>query len=236
MPGHVHPQLRRPWCPSLHVSGQTPHDFCGIHCISFLGGLGRLVMGTDRRTIEKNHAEGLVRASNLFKEALPYPKLRPSNEQLCGNPPETKLRWQGTPLRAVLMTPENRGDRPSKVLRWGLAIRTDFLDQRLPDGSCGIGKDRLHHAHYKQLCSPFCYSRPNRSWTDSAYAGTAKGRRRQIKRLVLRFSSQLNEQKIHVSRQTDVGRAMTKKCKDAIHPRWLVLPATEYYDLLSNYY
>jgi len=159
---HVHPQLRRPWCQSLHVSGQAPHDLCSVHCIPFFGGPGRLVMGTDRRAIEKDHAQCRLRASYLFKEALPHTKLRPANEQLGGNPPGTKLRWQRAPLCAVLMAPENRRNRPSKVFRWGLALRTDFLDQRLPDGPGGIRKDRLHHAHHKQLCSPFCHSRPNR--------------------------------------------------------------------------
>lgn len=48
---------------------------------------GCLVMGTDYRAIEKDHAEGLISVFNLFKEALPHTEFRPSNEQLCRNPP-----------------------------------------------------------------------------------------------------------------------------------------------------
>ena len=97
------------------------------------GGPGRLVMGTDRRAIRKNHARCRVRAPDLFRQVLPDTGLRPANEQLCGNPPRTKPGWQDAPLCAVLMAPENRRYRPSKVLRRGLALRVDFLDQRLPD-------------------------------------------------------------------------------------------------------
>ncbi|EHH66895.1 hypothetical protein GMO_28420 [Gluconobacter morbifer G707] len=43
------------------------------------------MLGTDRRAIEKNHAAGLIFTFDLFKEVLPPPKLRPANEQLCGN-------------------------------------------------------------------------------------------------------------------------------------------------------
>lgn len=109
-----------------------------LPCIPFFSGPGRLVMSTDRRALEKDHAEGLIPVFDLLKEALPHPRLRPANEQLCGNPPGTKLRWQGAPLRAVLMAPENRRDRPSKIFRWGLSLRTDFFDQRLPDGPGGV--------------------------------------------------------------------------------------------------
>jgi len=110
-------------------------------------------MGTDYRAIEKNHAEGMVPVFDLFKEALPHTEFRPSNEQLCDNPPGIKLRWKGSPFRTVLMAPlvapENRGYRPSKVLRSGLPLRTDVLDQRRPDGPSSVGEDRLHHAHHK---------------------------------------------------------------------------------------
>ncbi|TCS28549.1 hypothetical protein EDC15_12232 [Acetobacter aceti NBRC 14818] len=47
------------------------------------GGPGRLVMGTDRRAFEKDHAESLIPVFDLFKEALLYSVLRPANEQLC---------------------------------------------------------------------------------------------------------------------------------------------------------
>lgn len=102
-------------------------------------------MGTDYRAIKKNHAEGLIPVFDLFKEALPHTELRPANEQLCRDPPATKLIWYGAPFRAVLMAPENRGYCPPQVLRRGLALRTHFLDQSFPSGLGGIGKDRLHH-------------------------------------------------------------------------------------------
>lgn len=161
MPCHDCPQLRRPWCQILHVSGQEPHDPFGVLCAPFFSRSGRLMMGTDCRAITKGHAEGLIPVSDLFKKALPHPKLQPANEQLCGNSPGTKLRWQGAPLRAVLMATENRRDRPSKGLR-GLLLRTDVFDQRLPSGPGLIRKNRLHHAHHKQLCNPFRHSRSNR--------------------------------------------------------------------------
>ncbi|GAB6969115.1 hypothetical protein JCM25156A_31540 [Komagataeibacter kakiaceti JCM 25156] len=51
------------------VSGQEPHDPCGVPCISpFFGGPGRLVMGKDRRAIEKDHAEGLIPVFDLFQK------------------------------------------------------------------------------------------------------------------------------------------------------------------------
>lgn len=131
-------------------------------------------MGTDCRAIKKNHAQAPIPIFDLVKEALSHTELRPANKQLCRNPPGTKLGWHGTPFRAVLASPEQRGYRPSKVLRWSFSLRTDFLDQRFPYRPGLIRKNRLYHAHHKQLCSPFCHSRPKQALAGAPYVSDSE--------------------------------------------------------------
>lgn len=65
---------------------------CGVLRIHFLAAAAGLVMGTHRRTIEKDHARCRVRAPDFFKQAVPDTELRPANEQLYCNPLGTKFR------------------------------------------------------------------------------------------------------------------------------------------------
>ena len=67
-----------------------------------------------------------------IEQAFPDALLRPANEQLRRQPPRAKLGRDAAPLRAVLVPPENRRDRPPQLFGRRLPARPDLLDQRLP--------------------------------------------------------------------------------------------------------
>src|SRR3954447_22497897 len=93
----------------------------------------RLVVSPEVGAVEKGHAKRDAVLLDQLEQALPDTLLRPANEQLRCQPPRTKLGRDAAPLRAVLVPPENRRDRPSQLLRRCLAMRPDRLDQWLPN-------------------------------------------------------------------------------------------------------
>jgi len=91
------------------------------------------VVRADAGAIEEGHAERDAAALHEFQQALPDALLRPTDEQLRGQPPRAKLGRDAAPLGAVLMAPEDRRDRPPQVLRRRLPVRPNLFDQRFPD-------------------------------------------------------------------------------------------------------
>src|SRR4051794_19525033 len=81
----------------------------------------------------KVHAKRDVVLLDEIEQPLPDAPLRPTNEELRRQPPRTQFGGDAAPLRAVLVSPENRRDRPSQLLGRRLSARPHRLDQRLPN-------------------------------------------------------------------------------------------------------
>ena len=65
------------------------------------------------------------------EQAFPDAEMAPANEGLRRFPPRPEFTGDGPPLGAVLVPPENGLDRlPQVVVRY-LAVRPNFVDQRL---------------------------------------------------------------------------------------------------------
>ena len=93
----------------------------------------RLVVSPDVGAIDEAHAKRDVVLLDEIEQAFPDALLRPANEQLRGQPPGPQLGRDAAPLRAVLMPPENRRDRPPQLFGRRLPAWPDLLDQRLPN-------------------------------------------------------------------------------------------------------
>jgi hypothetical protein len=91
------------------------------------------VVSPDVGAIDEGHAERDATLLDEIEQTFPDALLRPTNKQLRGQPPRAKLRRDAAPLRAVLVSPENRRDRPPQLFGRRLAARPNLLDQRLPN-------------------------------------------------------------------------------------------------------
>lgn len=137
------------------------HDHFGIFCTPRFDRTCRLVMSPNVRAVEEDHTQGQILTLHLFKQNLPDTGLCSTDEELSRSPPRAKFCGDGSPLRPVLMAPENCRHGPSQIARRGFAFRTDCIDQRFPDRLRVIGKDRLHHAYREELRAFLHHSRPH---------------------------------------------------------------------------
>src|SRR3954453_21120942 len=102
-------------CRSRRESGQAPRARLALGCRPPFFRARRLVVSPDIGAIEEGHAKRDVVLLGEIEQALPDAPLRPADEQLCCQPPRTQLSWDAAPLRAVLVPPENRRDRPAQL-------------------------------------------------------------------------------------------------------------------------
>jgi len=89
-------------------------------------------MRPDGGAIEKGHPKRDVVLLDEIEQTFPDPLLGPANEQLCGQPPWTQFGGDTAPLRAILVPPENRRNRPPQLFGRRLSPWPDRLNQRFP--------------------------------------------------------------------------------------------------------
>src|SRR3954471_12102627 len=88
----AHPRSRRLLCRSRRESGQAPRAHLAAGCRPPFLCARRLVVSPDVGAVEKGHAKRDVALLDEIEQALPDTLLGPADEQLCGQPPRTKLR------------------------------------------------------------------------------------------------------------------------------------------------
>ena len=90
-------------------------------------------MSPDIGAVEEGHAQRDVVLLDEIEQALSDVLLRSANKELRSQPLRTQFGRDTAPLRAVLVPPEDRRNRPPQFLRRRLAARPDLFDQRLPN-------------------------------------------------------------------------------------------------------
>ena len=101
------------------------------------------MVSPDGGAIDEGHAKRDVVLLDEIEQTFPDALLRPADEQLCCQPPRAQLTGDAAPLRAVLMPPKDRRERPPQVLRWRLVTRSYRLNQRFPNRPCRVRKNLI---------------------------------------------------------------------------------------------
>ena len=102
-------------------------------------------MGADGAAVQERHAERRP-APTLLRQGqqpLPYAEVKPTVEALRGHPPRAEFGRNGPPLGPVAVAPDDCLDRPSQIVRLGLAARPNCLDQRGERVPLGVAQNPM---------------------------------------------------------------------------------------------
>jgi len=109
----------------------VPHDgLVALKCRLF-GRPGRFLVRSDVGAVEKDHSKLHALLLNKRQQLPPDAKPRPADEGLGRHPPWSEFVRHRTPLRAVVVPPKDRADRPPQMPKRHLRGRANRLDQGL---------------------------------------------------------------------------------------------------------
>ena len=108
-------------------------------------------MRPDAGAVQKRHPELDPALLGEEQQPLPHAQMRPADEGLSSPPPWPEVSRNGTPLGAVLMSPKDGGEGAPQIPRWGLALGSARLDQRL----------QAHPVRVREHCSSSFQRRQN---------------------------------------------------------------------------